>query len=297
MAKNVVANNMPQVTLPNGDVVPALGEGTWYLGEDPAVHDRELESLVRGYGAGLTLIDTAEMYGEGAAEVLLGDAMRKIMTDHTRDELYVISKVYPWNAGRDHIFDCCRASLDRMGIEQMDLYLHHWREGDVPLAETVACLEELREQGLIRAWGVSNYDVADMEELFSIPGGENCQINQVLYHMGSRGIEFDLIPWMREHNVTLMSYCPLAQAGRLREGLMDSPVLAQIAQKHDATVQQVLLAWNIRDGHTITAPRTGRAEHAESNAAAARVHLDDADLAAIDEAFPPPTHKMPLDSE
>ena len=158
-------------------------------------------------------------------------------------------------------------------------------------------MEELREQGLIRAWGVSNYDVADMEELFSIPGGENCQVNQVLYHVGSRGIEYDLLPWMREHNVALMAYCPLAQAGRLRRGLMENTALRETAQKHGATVQQVLLAWVIRDGHAVAIPRTSNAEHTRANAAAVGVRLDAADLAAIDAAFPPPTAKIPLDME
>ena len=296
MSKNVV-RDMPAVTLACGDVVPAIGEGTWYLGDDPLHRDAELEALRCGVKAGMTLIDTAEMYGEGNAERLVGEALGG-MAGTSRDDLFIVSKVLPWNAGRARMEASCRASLARMGIDHVDLYLHHWREGDdIPLEETVSCLEELREEGLIREWGVSNYDVADMEELFSIPGGERCQVNQVLYHAGSRGIEFDLLPWMREHGVTLMSYCPLAQAGRLRRGLLENPCLQRVARKHGATVEQVLLAWNIRDGHTIAIPRTRNFAHMQQNAAAARIRLDKEDLAAIDAAYPAPDRKVPLDME
>ena len=284
------------MTLANGSVVPVLGQGTWYLGDDPASREAEVAALHAGIVAGMTLIDTAEMYGDGRAERLVGEALSTLPAGVSRDGLYVVSKVLPEHAGREHMQASCEASLDRLGVDCLDLYLYHWR-GSIPLEETVACLEDLRSQGLIGAWGVSNFDVDDMEELWRIPGGRNCQVNQVLYHAASRGIEFSLLPWMREHGVALMSYCPLAQAGALRRGLLEEPVLANIAAKHDATVPQVLLAWNIRDGHTIAIPRTGSATHARENAAALSLVLDAEDLAALDDAFPPPEWKMPLDME
>ena len=190
----------------------------------------------------------------------------------------------------------CEESLRRLGTDYLDLYLYHWR-GSIPLRETVEGLETLKKDGLIRAWGVSNFDTDDMEELFSIPGGENCQVNQVLYHLGSRGIEYSLLPWMQKHGVALMSYCPLAQAGTLRRGLFTSPAVKAIAEKHHCDPTQVLLAWNIRSGHTIAIPRSGKKEHTLRNAAADAVILDPADLRAADAAFCPPVSKEYLDMQ
>ena len=276
--------------------VPALGQGTWMLGDEPAHRAGEIQALRAGIAMGATLIDTAEMYGDGRSESLVGEAIREIPGGMKRDDLFLVSKVLPGNAGRDRILASCEASLHRLGVDYLDLYLLHWR-GAVPLAETVACMEELVDRGAIRAWGVSNFDIDDMEELWEVPGGQHCQVNQVLCHAGSRGIEFSLLPWMREHGVALMSYCPLAQAGRIRSGLLEEPALRRIAAKHDATPVQVLLAWNIRDGHTIAIPCTGSAEHARENADAANLDLDAGDLGALDAAFPPPEWKMPLDME
>lgn len=287
---------MKSFSLANGAKVPVLGQGTWMLGDDPAHRVSEIEALRVGIAAGATLIDTAEMYGDGRSESLVGEAIRELPNGVTRDDLFLASKVLPSNAGRDRIFKSCEASLYRLGTGYLDLYLLHWR-GMVPLAETVACLEELVAQGKVRAWGVSNFDIDDMEKLWGVPGGQNCQVNQVLYHAGSRGIEFSLLPWMRERGVALMSYCPLAQAGRIRSGLLEEPALQHVAAKHNATPAQVLLAWNIRDGHTIAIPRTGSSAHARENAAATNLRLDADDLAALDEAFPPPEWKMPLDME
>lgn len=284
------------VRLTNGTELPAIGQGTWMLGDDPAKRPFELEALRAGIEAGATLIDTAEMYGDGRSEELVGEALRHLPKGVARDDIFLVSKVLPANAGRSRIFQSCAASLERLGTDYLDLYLLHWR-GAVPLAETVACLEELQGQGAIRAWGVSNFDIDDMEELWDVPGGRNCQVNQVLYHAGSRGIEFSLLPWMREHGVALMSYCPLAQAGAIRRGLLEEPVLARIAAAHGIRPVQALLAWNIRDGRTVAIPRTGSASHARENAAAAAVHLTELDLAAMDAAFPPPEWKMPLDME
>ena len=278
------------VTLANGAVVPALGQGTWYLGENRAQRQQEIEGIRQGIAAGMTLIDTAEMYGSGAAEDMLGEAL----STEDRSKLYLVSKVLPGNAGGKRMRRALMGSLERMGQQYLDLYLYHWR-GNYSLEETVSCLEELRAEGLIRAWGVSNFDIDDMEELWEIPEGRNCQVNQVLYHTGSRGIEYSLLPWMRKNQVALMAYCPLAQAGTLRRGLFSSPELAEVARRHGATVPQVILAWDIRDGHTIAIPKSSTPEHATENAAAARIELDDDDLALISRAWSAPSHKVPLD--
>lgn len=278
------------VTLPDGAKVPAIGQGTWFLGEHPTRLKQEEEALRAGVGAGMTLIDTAEMYGNGKAEELIG----KTLPELKREELFLVSKVYPHNAGRRNIFKSCMASMKRMGVDYLDLYLLHWR-GAIPLEETVACMEQLKKEGKIRRWGVSNFDTADMEELWSVPGGKNCAVNQVLYHVASRGIEYDLLPWMREHHVPVMAYCPLAQGGDLRRGLYDSAVLNKIAQAHEATVSQVLLAFVIRGGDVIAIPRSGHAEHTLENAGADQIVLSAEELAMIDKEFPAPTRKVYLD--
>jgi len=280
------------VKLSNGAVVPAIGQGTWYIGETASKRAQEIDAIRSGIGVGMTLIDTAEMYGSGLSEKLVGEAI----SSAARKNLFIVSKVLPSNAGKKNMERSCDASLKRLGTDHLDLYLYHWR-GSIALAETVACLEELKAKGKIRAWGVSNFDTSDMDELFALPSGKNCAVNQVLYHLGSRGIEFDLLPWMRRHGVALMAYCPLAQAGTLRRGLFENETVAAVAQKHGCDVTQVLLAWCIRDGTTIAIPRSSRKEHTLLNAGADTVQLDAQDFIALDKAFPPPTHKMPLDIE
>lgn len=278
------------VSLPDGRSVPAIGQGTWYLGEDRRFRAKEVETLRAGIDSGMTLIDTAEMYGEGRAEELAGEAIR----GYDREKLFLVSKVYPHNAGNPNIFKSCAASMARMATDYLDLYLLHWR-GGIPLAKTVACMERLKQEGKIPRWGVSNFDTSDMEELWQVPNGRNCAVNQVLYHVASRGIEYDLLPWMRAHKVPVMAYCPLAQAGDLKRGLYGNPVLNQIAKAHGATVSQVLLAFVIRGGDVIAIPRTGKAEHAVENAGGGSVVLTDAELAAIDREFPAPGRKVHLD--
>lgn len=279
-----------QVRLPDGTEVPALGQGTWFLGEQKARFEQEKEALIAGVDAGMTLIDTAEMYGSGKAESLIGSTIAGM----DRSRLFLVSKVYPHNAGRKQIFKSCLASLERMGTDYLDLYLLHWR-GGIPLEETVACMEQLKKEGKIRRWGVSNFDISDMEELWSVPGGKNCAVNQVLYHAASRGIEYDLLPWMREHHVPLMAYCPLAQGGDLRRGLYGNKVLNQIAADHGASVSQVLLAFVLRDGSTIAIPRSSQKTHTLDNAGADEVVLTAEELAMIDKEFPAPTRKVYLD--
>lgn len=274
----------------DGSPVGAVGQGTRYLGENPATRKAETKSLQAGMEAGMNLLDTAEMYGEGAAETLVGQAIR----GYDRAKLFLVSKVYPFHAGRRDIFTSCENSLRRMNTDYLDLYLLHWR-GRVPLAETVACMEELKAQGKIRAWGVSNLDTADMEELFRVPGGTACATDQVLYHLGSRGIEHDLLPLLRRHEMPVMAYCPLAQAGRLRRGLMAAPAVQQAARNHGATPAQILLAFLLDQPGVIPIPRSGNAAHTRQNAAAARIRLTEEERQALDRAFPAPAYKTPLD--
>lgn len=281
-----------EVTLGNGVKVPALGQGTWYLGESRSQRKREIEGIRKGVEAGMTLIDTAEMYGNGAAEDMLGEAISTL----DRSKLYLVSKVLPNNAGGTRMRRALEGSLSRMGVQYLDLYLYHWR-GSYPLQETVSRLEELKAEGLIKAWGVSNFDIDDMEELWRIPEGRNCLVNQVLYHTGSRGIEYSLLPWMIEHEVTLMSYCPLAQAGSLRKGLFGNKTLVQIAEKHGVSVPEILLSWNIRNGHTIAIPRSSKPDHTLTNAHADSIELTEEELQLIDKAYPAPTSKEYLDMQ
>ena len=280
------------VTLSNGVTVPALGQGTWYLGDAEETRAREIDALRAGIEAGMTLLDTAENYGDGRSETLVGEAIRP----YDRAKLFLVSKVMPSNAYGTRLMQSLDRSLSHLGTDYLDLYLYHWR-GERPLAEMVAAMEEARTAGKIRAWGVSNLDTADMEKLWRIDGGTNCAVNQVLYHMGSRGIDYSLLPWMRAHHVALMAYCPLAQVGRLGCDLLGSSVLGELAAKYGATPAQIALAWAIRDGNTIAIPRTGRREHAVSNAGADAFDLTVEDCAAIDRAFPPPTQKEPLHIE
>lgn len=279
-----------QVAFSCGVQVPALGQGTWYLGDHAATRQREIDALRAGVDAGMTLIDTAEMYGSGRSEALVGAAIRGL----DRDSLFLVSKVLPSNAGRRNIFTSCENTLSRMGVDCLDLYLLHWR-GGVPLAETVDCMERLKAQGKIKNWGVSNFDTDDMEELWRIPEGKHCQVNQVLYHMGSRGIEYDLLPWMRAHGVALMAYCPLAQAGSLKRGLFGNPELKKLAKAYHTDIPQLLLSWCMRDGNTIAIPRSSRPEHTRMNAQSRDVALDAEALSLIDRLYPAPTHKVYLD--
>ena len=219
------------VKLKNGIVVPALGQGTWYLGDSKTKRKDEIEAIQTGIDLGMTLIDTAEMYGSGRSEELVGEAIK----DFDREKLFLVSKVLPSNANRANMRRACENSIKRMKASYLDLYLYHWR-GGTPLKETVDCLEELVNEGLIKSWGVSNFDIDDMEELYNTPKGKNCMVNQVLYHTGSRGIEYSLLPWMEKNNINLMSYCPLAQAGSLRRGLFNSEVLKKIAKKHECDI-------------------------------------------------------------
>jgi diketogulonate reductase-like aldo/keto reductase len=274
----------------SGQAAGPIGQGTWFLGEHPATFAQERDALRAGIDAGMTLIDTAEMYGDGRAEELVGSAIE----GYDREELYLVSKVFPFNAGRSHIFQCCEDSLRRMDTDYLDLYLLHWR-GSIPFSETVDCMEELKDRGLIRDWGVSNLDTDDMEELLDLPNGPNCVTDQVLYHLGSRGIEVDLLPLLRGHDISVMAYCPLAQGGSLRRGLLSSQTVLDIAAGHSATPSQVLLAFLLAQPGVIPIPRSSREVHALENAGAASIRLTAQEVSVLSKAFPAPTRKVALD--
>ncbi|MGJ9441513.1 aldo/keto reductase [Actinotignum sp. GS-2025c] len=283
---------MRNITLANGDTVPALGLGTWFLGDNPASRQEEIAALRCGIEGGARLIDTAEMYGSGRSEELVGEAI----TPFPRESLYLITKVLPSNASRHRMGAALDASLKRLGTDYVDMYLYHWR-GGTPLAETVAELERLRATGKIRSWGVSNFDVEDMQDLAAVPGGANCQANEVLYHLGSRGIEVELRGLMERRGVTLIAYCPLAQAGTLRNGLVSNPALTEVAREQGISPFQVLLAWVLAQGEVIAIPRTGKLTHMRDNLAATRLELSADQLARLDAAFPAPRFRVPLDVE
>ncbi|MEY8000475.1 aldo/keto reductase [Clostridium sp. Mt-5] len=282
-------NERRKVKLPDGTFVPALGQGTWYLGENASSREREIRTLKLGIELGMTLVDTAEMYGDGGSERLVGEAISGI-----RDSIFLVSKVYPHNAGFKNIFTACENSLRRLGTDHLDMYLLHWR-GNIPFEETIECMEKLKKQGKILRWGVSNLDTTDMEELMSCRSGENCMVNQVLYHLGSRGIEFDLLPWQRRHHMPVMAYCPLAKGGRLKEQLLKDKVVNEIALKYGVKPLQILLAWVIREDDVIAVPKASREEHVIENAESGSIVLSKADLDKLDKVFPEPDRKMSLE--
>lgn len=269
------------VRLPDGTSVPALGQGTWHMGERRGARQAEASALRLGLDLGMTLIDTAEMYGDGGAEEIVAEAIAG-----RRDEVFLVSKVYPHNASTKGVPAACERSLKRLRIDRIDLYLLHWR-GAVPLAETVAAFEVLRAAGKIRYWGVSNLDTGDMEELAGVPHGAACATDQVLYHPGERGAEFDLLGWCRARSIPLMAYSPVGQGG----GLLRAPVLAELGRRHAASPAQIALAWVLRHPDVVAIPKAVQPAHVRENAAAVGIVLSEEDMAAIDAAFPPPRRK------
>ena len=268
----------------DGRAVPALGQGTWNIGDSAATRKAEIATLRRGIDCGMTLIDTAEMYGSGRSETLVGEAIAGL-----RERVYLVSKVLPSNASLEGTVKACEASLKRLQVETIDLYLLHWR-GRYPLRDTAKAFERLLEQGKIRAWGVSNFDVDDMVELFDVSGGSSCAVNQVLYNPEHRGIEFDLLPWCRKRHVTVMAYSPVGQGGRL----LNSGALRGVAHKHKVSPAQAALAWCLRQP-VVAIPKASSVKHVEENAAAGDLVLDEQDLAEIDKAYPAPKRKQALD--
>ncbi len=275
---------MKSVTLKSGDKVSVLGLGTWRMGERTSERAAEVAAIKLGLDLGVRLIDTAEMYGEGGAEEMLAEAMAG-----RRDDIFLVSKVYPHNASRKGAVAACERSLKRLQTDRLDLYLLHWR-GSVPLAETVEAFEALKKDGKIRQWGVSNLDASDMDELAGVPDGKNCASNQVLYHLGSRGIEWALLPKCQQAGIMVMAYSPLGQGPLLRK-----PALKKIADKHGTDPAAVALAWVLRHSGVITIPKATKLDHVRANLKALEVKLDAEDLVALDAAFPPPRKAAPLD--
>lgn len=274
---------MRTVSFADGETVPALGLGTWHMGERSGDRASEVKALQLGLDLGMGLIDTAEMYAEGSAEDVVGEAIAG-----RRDKVFVVSKVYPHNASRTGAIAACERSLKRLKTDRLDLYLLHWR-GSVPLPETVEAFEALKSDGKIRRWGVSNFDASDMKRLAVVPGGKSCASNQVLYHLQERGIEWDLLKDARAARIPVMAYSPLGQGE-----FLDSPALRRIAEKHGVKAAAVALAWAMRDGNTLAIPKSSDQNHTRFNAAAADLRLDAADLAVLDQAFPPPDGASPL---
>ncbi|WP_336743304.1 aldo/keto reductase [Aureimonas altamirensis] len=268
----------------DGDGVPAIGQGTWMMAEGHQPRDEEIKALRVGFDLGLTLVDTAEIYGGGASEELVGEAM-----EGRRDELFVVSKVAPSHASSLGTIRALEASLKRLRTDRIDLYLLHWR-GGFPLAETVDALGRLRQEGKILMWGVSNFDTDDMQELMETPGGRACATNQILYNPEERGTEFDLLPWMRREGMPAMAYSPVGQGG----SLLRHEALARVGERHGVSPAQVALAFAIRDGNVIAIPKAGTQEHVRQNAAALHLHLEAEDMEVLDAAFPPPSRKVPL---
>ncbi|WP_395452234.1 aldo/keto reductase (plasmid) [Azospirillum melinis] len=275
---------MKRVTLPDGTEVPALGQGTWMMAEGRGDRAAEIAALRAGIDRGLTLIDTAEMYGDGASEELVGEAIAG-----RRDGLFIVTKVLPSNASRIGTVKACERSLKRLKIDRIDLYLLHWR-GGVPLEETVEAFESLIQAGKIARWGVSNFDVDDLEELAEATDLHGCAVNQVLYNPEHRGIEYDLLPFQHTARMPVMAYSPIGQGGRL----LRSPALLAVAKRHGVTPAQVAIAWALRQQGVIAIPKAGTTAHALENAEAVKLALTGEDIAEIDKAFPPPKRKQPL---
>ena len=274
---------VPTITLPSGAVMATLGLGTWMMGEHRRDRKKEVAALVLGLDLGMNLIDTAEMYGDGGAEEVVGEAIAG-----RREEIFLVSKVYPHNASRRGAIAACKRSLERLGTDHLDLYLLHWR-GDIPLEETVDAFESLRREGSIRDWGVSNFDRADMEELFALPDGPRCAANQVMYHLGCRGVEWDLLPFCRKHRVAVMAYSPVGRGRLLRDRRLNA-----LATELGATAAQLALAWLLRQAGVSAIPKAASEAHVRDNRAAVDLKLPASVLKPLDDAFAPPSGPMSL---
>ena len=275
--------DLSTVTLPSGERVPALGQGTWHMGETRRRMEEEAAAVQLGIELGMTLIDTAEMYGNGGAEEMVASAAEGL-----RDKLFIVSKVYPHNASRAGVVTACERSLKRLQTDRIDLYLLHWR-GSIPLAETLAGFQQLVNDGKIRYYGVSNFDRADMAEWVALQGGQTVAANQVLYNLSRRGPEWDLLPWCRERNIAVMAYTPLGQGSLLRDR-----TLGEVARRRNATPAQIALAWLLRQQGMIVIPKAARLEHVRDNRGALDVALTEEDLLGLERAFPPPRGKSSL---
>ena len=278
------AGFVPTTTLPDGEPVPVLGQGTWHMAEDPSRRRSEVVALRTGLDLGLTLIDTAELYADGAAEELVGEAIRG-----RREEVFLVSKVLPEHASRSGTVAACERSLGRLGTDRLDLYLLHWRE-EISLEWTLEGFRELVHRGLIRNWGVSNFDIADLQELERLSGGTAVATDQVLYNLTRRGIEWDLLPWCRSRRIPIMAYSPIEQGRMLHDA-----VVKRMARRLNATPAQVALAWLLRQELLIAIPKAATPRHVRENHGALDIRFTEGDLAELDRAFPPPDGPRPLE--
>ena len=269
-----------------------LGIGTWKMGEIPKNRNEEIASIRYALENGIRLIDTAEMYGNGNSEKLIAESIK----DFDREKLYLVSKVLPSNAGEKNIFKSCENSLKNLNVDYLDLYLLHWK-GSIPFEETIRCMEKLKKEGKIKNWGVSNMDIDDMQELLSIPDGKNCLVNQVLYHLGSKGIEYSLKPFTDKNHITTMAYCPIAQGGRLKNQLLSSKSVQKLSKKYSISPIQVLLTYMLEKENTISIPKASKLEHMKEIVACRNIHFEKEDILLLDSEYPKPTKKLPLDIE
>jgi diketogulonate reductase-like aldo/keto reductase len=289
MSTKATPSKIGTLNLPSGEPVPVLGQGTWGFGEDQTKRRAEIAALRLGLDLGMTMIDTAEMYGEGASEELIGEAI-----EGRRAEVFLVSKVYPHHATRSGALQACERSLNRLKTDHLDLYLLHWI-GSVPLAETLEAFQSLKQAGKIRQYGVSNFDRSDMEEAVSLSGGGEIVTDQVLYNLQRRGIEWDLLPWCRDHGIPVMAYSPFEHSASEHTGMLAQAELKSIASRHNATAVQVALAWILRQTGVIAIPKASSIAHVRENREATKLVLTDQDLSELDRAFPPPRHKAQLE--
>ena len=274
----------------HGIQIPAIGMGTWHMGSDPNAYSQQKATLQYGLHHGATVIDTAEQYGSGDSEKIVGDAMRGF----PRQKIFLISKFLPYHATRHAMTAALNLSLKRLGTDYLDLYLYHW-PGGTPLDQVVANLEALKQAGKIRHWGVSNFDLSDMQRLVNVPNGADVFANEDLYNIGSRGLDYEVLPWQRKHGIPLIAYAPVDQADTRGNGIVKNRLLEKVAREHHANAFQIALAWVIRDGHTLAIPQTDSQQHMQENIDAAKIKLTQSDLRQLDRAFPKPTRRQPLD--
>ncbi|NLZ72000.1 MAG: aldo/keto reductase [Clostridiaceae bacterium] len=282
-----------EINFPDGRTIKNLGQGSWYLGDKPQQRNAEIEAIQAGIELGLTNIDTAEMYGNGRSETLIGEAIQPF----ARKDLFLISKVLPYNAGKDRIFQACTDSLNRLKTDYLDLYLLHW-QGSVPLQETVSAMEALKAQGLIKGWGVSNFDMDQMMDLLAVENGDQCQTNQVLYHLLSRGVEFELMGFLQDHHIPMMAYCPLiGQEASQKKRYINHSQVKSLCKKLNITPTQLLLMFVTQKENVLAIPKAGSAEHVLANFKAWEMNLSAENLAILDVAFPAPNKKTSLHVE
>jgi diketogulonate reductase-like aldo/keto reductase len=279
---------MSAFTLPSGKPVARLGQGAWAIGDERARRQDEIAALKLGLDLGLALIDTAELYGSGNSEELIAEAIAG-----RREDVYVVSKVLPGNATRRGTIEACKRSLQRLRTDYLDLYLLHWRESK-PLEPTLEAFVELKSSGLIRDYGVSNFDVADLEAAVTVSGGDAIAANQVLYNLNERGVEWDLLPWCRERGIPVMAYTPLGNSGSRMRAILGNSALRTVAARHGATPAQIALAWLLRDEQIVAIPKAGTQEHVRENRSALDLSLTADDLRELDTAFPPPQRRTAL---